>query len=79
MSLDGVTPVAPGEDAPTVEKTLIRDLMPDMASANGYVVDKVESFALDAGGAAYIITDNDGVDDASGETLFLRVDLSLSN
>lgn len=79
VSLDGVTPVAPGEDAPTVKKTLIRDLMPDMASANGYVVDKVESFALDASGAAYIITDNDGVDDASGETLFLRIDLSLSN
>ncbi len=79
VSLAGVTPVAPGLDAPVAEKSLLRDLMPDLASANGYVVDKVESFALDAAGSAYIITDNDGVDDASGETLFLKIDLSLSN
>jgi hypothetical protein len=79
VSLADVTPTAPGEDAPTVEKTLIRDLMPDLASANGYVMDKVESFAVDAAGQAYIVTDNDGVDDASGETLFLKVDISLSN
>ena len=53
---------------PVVEKTLLRDLMPDLQSAHGYVLDKVESFAVDAGGTAYIITDNDGVDDSSGET-----------
>lgn len=79
VSLADVTPAAPGSDAPTVEKTLLRDLLPDLASAHGYVMDKVESFAIDAGGQAYIITDNDGVDDASGETLFLKVDLTLSN
>jgi hypothetical protein len=79
VSLDGVTPAAPGTDAPTVEKTLIRDLMPDLASAHGYIMDKVESFAVDAGGQGYIITDNDGVDDSSGETQFLRIDLALSN
>ena len=79
VSLADVTPVAPGLDAPLVQKTLLRDLMPDLASANGYVMDKVESFAVDAGGSAYIITDNDGVDDASGETVFVRVDLALSN
>jgi len=39
--------------------------------AKGFVLDKVESFAIDAAGDAYVITDNDGVDDHSGETQFL--------
>lgn len=39
----------------------------------GYVLDKVESFALDAAGDAYVVTDNDGVDDHSGETQFIRL------
>ena len=36
-------------------------------------VDKVESFTIDTTGNAYVITDNDGVDDSSGETLFIRL------
>ena len=52
----------------------MRDLLPDLKSAtNGYVVDKVEGFAIDAAGDAFVVTDNDGVDDSSGETLFLRL------
>ena len=56
-----------------VEKTLVRDLLPDLkAATNGYVVDKVEGFTIDPEGNAFVVTDNDGVDDSSGETLFLR-------
>ena len=52
----------------------MRDLIPDLkAATNGYVVDKVEGFAIDADGNAFVVTDNDGVDDSSGETLFLRL------
>ena len=52
----------------------IRDLLPDLrAATNGYVVDKVEGFAIDKDGNAFVVTDNDGVDDSSGETLFLRL------
>jgi hypothetical protein len=29
---------------------------------------------MDTDGKAYIVTDNDGVDDSSGETLFFTVD-----
>ena len=48
--------------------------MADLKGAtNGYVVDKVEGFTIDADGDAYVVTDNDGVDDSSGETLFLRL------
>ena len=73
VSLDGVTPGKPGGDIPTLTKTDVRDLIPDLAAAHGYVMDKIESFTIDAAGEAYIITDNDGVDDASGETQFIRL------
>jgi hypothetical protein len=57
-----------GGDLPVVAKEEVRDLIPDLASSHGYVVDKVESLAIDAAGTAYAITDNDGVADSSGET-----------
>ncbi|QQR40198.1 esterase-like activity of phytase family protein [Devosia rhizoryzae] len=64
-----------GGELPTVSKELVRDLVPDLAAQNGYVVDKVESLAIDADGKAYVITDNDGVDDSSGETFFWTFDI----
>ncbi len=74
VSLDGFKPAALGGELPVVEKMLVRDLMADLKSAtNGYVVDKVEGFAIDGNGEAYVVTDNDGVDDSSGETLFIRL------
>ncbi|OQM74016.1 esterase-like activity of phytase family protein [Manganibacter manganicus] len=74
VALDDFKPAGLGGDLPLVKKTLVRDLIPDLkAATNGYVVDKVEGFAIDASGDAYVVTDNDGVDDSSGETLFLRL------
>jgi len=74
VALDAFKPAKLGGDLPVVEKTLVRDLMADLKGAtNGYVVDKVEGFTVDANGDAYVVTDNDGVDDSSGETLFLRL------
>ncbi|MFK4809595.1 esterase-like activity of phytase family protein [Devosia sp. ZW T5_3] len=62
-----------GGELPVVSKELVRDFIPDLKSLNGYVVDKVESFAVDAAGVGYVITDNDGVDDSSGETYFWSI------
>jgi hypothetical protein len=74
VALDGFKPAELGGELPVVEKTLVRDLLPDLKSAtNGYVVDKVEGFTIDKAGEAFVVTDNDGVDDSSGETLFLRL------
>ncbi|ESR22599.1 esterase-like activity of phytase family protein [Lutibaculum baratangense] len=73
VSLDGIEPALPGEEAPIVEKTLVRDLLEDLRSANGYVLDKIEGFTLAADGSAYIVTDNDGVDDSNGETQFMKL------
>ena len=73
VALDGFRPAKLGGELPLVAKTLVRDLMDDLQSTHGYVVDKVEGFAIDKNGDAYAVTDNDGVDDSSGETLFLRL------
>ena len=74
VELAGLTPAKIGETLPVVQKTLWRDLMDDLKSAtNGYVVDKVEGFTIDAAGEVFAVTDNDGVDDSSGETHFLRL------
>jgi len=60
-------------ELPLVTKELVRDLVPDLATNNGYIADKVESFAIDVAGNGYLITDNDGVDDSSGETFFWSI------
>lgn len=62
-----------GGELPVVTKEEVHDLIPDLASNNGYVVDKVESFAIDAAGTGFVITDNDGVADSSGETFFWSI------
>lgn len=59
-----------GGELPLVSKELVRDFLPDLKSTNGYVVDKIEGFAIDVNGVGYAVTDNDGVDDSNGETLF---------
>jgi hypothetical protein len=73
VPLDGVTPAPLGGDLPKVVKQDLHDFLPTLQATNGYVLDKIESFALDAAGDAYAITDNDGVDDHSGETQFFRL------
>ena len=68
-------PAKLGGELPAVTKELVHDFLPDLAATGGYVVDKIEGFTIDAGGTAFAVTDNDGVDDSNGETLFFKVDL----
>ena len=68
-----MVPAALGGELPVVTKELVRDLLPDLAALNGYTMDKIESFAIDAAGVGFVMTDNDGVDDSSGETLFWSI------
>jgi len=56
-----------------VTKQEVRDLIPDLLSLKGYVQDKVEGLAIDSTGEIYVSTDNDGIDDHSGETLFFSI------
>lgn len=73
VDMTGIEPGMSAMDAPMIEKTLVRDLLADLEEANGYVLDKIEGFTIAADGTAYIITDNDGVDDHSGETQFISL------
>jgi hypothetical protein len=75
VSVAGIAPAAPGDArVPVLQKRLLRNLVPDLQKANGYVLDKLESFAIDSTSRAFIITDNDGVEGgASGETQFIRL------
>ncbi|HEV7257597.1 MAG TPA: esterase-like activity of phytase family protein [Bosea sp. (in: a-proteobacteria)] len=71
FSVKGLTPAALGSATiPTVEKKLLRDLTPDLMAVGGYGLDKVEGMTVDKDGNLFVVTDNDGVDDSSGETQF---------
>lgn len=70
VALADLKPTALGGDLPVVAKETVRDLIPDLAQWNGYVQDKVEGMAITDDGTVWMVTDNDGVDDASGETFF---------
>jgi hypothetical protein len=65
-----------GDDMPIVSKELVRDLIPDLTSTGGYVLDKVEGLAITAEGEIFVSTDNDGVDDHSGETMFFSIGMA---
>lgn len=56
-----------------VKKELVYDFIPALQSFNGYIIEKLEGFTIDSKGNAFAVTDNDGVDDNSGETLFIRL------
>jgi hypothetical protein len=58
---------------PVVTKETFRDLLPDLAVLNGYTAEKVEGLAIDSAGIGWVVTDNDGVADNSGETLFWSI------
>ena len=77
VPLADLEPVALTEDLPLVTKTMVYDFIPDLQALNGFVVDKIEGFTIDADGNAFAATDNDGVDDSSGETLFFKVEMDM--
>ncbi|MGE4364750.1 MAG: esterase-like activity of phytase family protein, partial [Mycolicibacterium sp.] len=63
---------ATGAEAPKVlPKTLARNILPDLQANRGFTQEKVEGFAVAGNGKLYVVTDNDGLDDANGETVFL--------
>jgi len=73
IDLTGITPAVARTTPPIVKKTLALDLLPILAATHGWIPEKVEGLTVAADGMVYIVTDNDGVDDSSGETLFLQV------
>lgn len=62
-------------DGETVTKTLVRDLITsgDLSATGGLTPEKIEGSAVLSNGDVYIINDNDGVDDNSGETQLINL------
>ena len=73
VCIEGIEPAAQGATIPRLAKALVRDLMPDLAEPRGWLQEKVEGVAVAKDGAVYIVTDNDGVEENTGETQFLRL------
>lgn len=73
VPLSQMVPAPLGGELPVVSHEVVLDLLPALTATGGYVVDKIEGLAFDADGNAWIVSDNDGVDDSSGETLFLNL------
>ncbi len=48
----------------------VYDLLPHLRATNGWITDKVEGVAVTQTGRTYVSTDNDGLDDWSGESWF---------
>lgn len=60
----------PGVTLDVVGKTLLRDVLGDLDARSISVPDKLEGVAVTADGTVYLATDNDGLDENYGETLF---------
>ncbi len=63
-------PAEIGDDLPVVEKTLAADLLPRLQVDNGWTQEKVEGLTIGGDGLVWAVTDNDAVEDATGETVF---------
>ena len=48
-------------------------MLPALRATNGWTQEKLEGLTVGGDGQVYAITDNDGVLDATGETVLLRL------
>jgi len=68
-----VTPEDMADGSITRDEKETVDLLPELRAGRGWVTDKPEGLAVTDTGSVYLVTDNDGVDDWSGETSFLNL------
>ncbi len=73
VAIADLQPAPLGGDLPVVPHETVVDLMPYLTSTGGFVLDKVEGLTIMEDGTMWIVTDNDGVDDSSGETMFFSI------
>jgi hypothetical protein len=73
VALADLAPAPLDGPLPVVTKERVRDLIPDLGQWGGFTAEKVEGFAVDAAGTGWLVTDNDGTNDSSGETFFWSI------
>ena len=66
------TDPAPGT-LPVLKKKLAVDVLPFLQSTHGWTQEKLEGMTIGGDGNVYISTDNDALDDSTGETVFLKL------
>lgn len=66
-------PLAGTPAFPKLSKTLARDLLPVLTKTGGMVLEKIEGMAVNSKGDAWIVNDNDAVDDSNGETQLIKL------
>ena len=69
----GVTGIGTPGELPLLDKSLAIDVLPELQAVNGWTQEKLEGLTIGADGQVYAVTDNDGLKDATGETVFLRL------
>ncbi|MET7291624.1 esterase-like activity of phytase family protein [Streptomyces griseoloalbus] len=62
---------APAGALPVLPKKLVHDVLPDLRATKGWTQEKLEGLTVAGNGRVYAVTDNDGLDDSTGETVFL--------
>jgi hypothetical protein len=62
-----------GTGLPLLTKTLARKPAARPAGPTGGMQEKVEGLTIGGDGRVYLVTNNDGVEDATGETVFLNL------
>lgn len=73
VNLAGADFRAFGQALAPVAKTLIADLLDELAANSVWTPDKLEGLSVTADGRVHVVTDNDGLDDAVGQTVFLSL------
>ncbi|WP_066954474.1 esterase-like activity of phytase family protein [Streptomyces lushanensis] len=64
---------SPAGSLPVLPKKLAHDVLPDLRATNGWTQEKLEGLTVAGDGEVYAVTDNDGLDNATGETVFLHL------
>ncbi|MEU0301349.1 esterase-like activity of phytase family protein [Streptomyces sp. NPDC006175] len=62
---------APEGELTVLPKALAHDVLPDLRATKGWTQEKLEGLTVAGNGHVYAVTDNDGLDDSTGETVFL--------
>jgi len=69
VSVPSGTPAA--GTLPVLRKTLAVDVLPSLRATNGWTQEKLEGLTIAGNGQLYAVTDNDGLDNATGETVLM--------
>ncbi|NYG58491.1 hypothetical protein BJ980_001414 [Nocardioides daedukensis] len=63
----------PTKDVVPVTKAEAIDVLPELRKFNGWTQEKLEGLAITRDGRVFSVTDNDGLDDATGETQLVEL------